>query len=404
MEIKGKYNTITVFNDNVEYDEMDQMKRIANCRAFSDATIKVMPDHHCGSSCVVGYTQTVVDKVVPNLVGVDISCGMSYAKIPAVDLPSLDKSVRAFIPAGSAFHNPNEVPNKLKRAVENIIGKLTCKLPDDSLTRILNSIGTLGGGNHFIEVDRSVETGDWYIVVHSGSRNLGLQVCRYWQNRAIQNLKDNKYGVAKIIDRLKREGRESEIPARIEEIKSQNRDIPSELAYLEGEDMLGYLHDMDLVDQYAVLNRQTMIETIANKIGVGTHKMKVATTKHNYIDQKHRMLRKGAIAAYADEEVLIPFNMRDGAVPAIGKGNADWNYSAPHGAGRLMSRGMAKELITLDEFVQSMEGIYTSSVSESTLDESPMVYKDASEIEALIEPTVEVREHLKPLYNFKAGN
>ena len=187
-------------------------------------------------------------------------------------------------------------------------------------------------------------------------------------------------------------------------MKAQNRDIPNELAYLEDEDMIGYLHDMAIVDKYAELNRRTMIETISGKMGVKTHKMKITTTKHNYIDQAHNMLRKGAIAAYADEEVIIPFNMRDGAVLAIGKGNEEWNCSAPHGCGRLMSRGKAKELITLDEFVKSMEGIYTSSVNESTLDESPMVYKSAKEIETLIADTVEVREHLKPLYNFKAGN
>ena len=404
MEIKGKYNTITVFNDNVEYDELEQIKKIANCQAFKDENIKIMPDHHAGSQCVVGYTQTVSNKIVPNLVGVDISCGMSYVKIPEIDLHTLDKVINKFIPAGVMIHKPNMVSTKIKRSIEDMIDKLVCKLPTNSIPRILNSIGTLGGGNHFIEVDKSDETGDWYLVIHSGSRNLGLQVCKYWQNKAIQNLKSDKYGISKVIDQLKKEGRESEIESTVAQLKTQNRDIPNELAYLENEDMLDYLHDMAVVDKYAELNRKTMIEIIAGKMGIKTHKMKITTTKHNYIDQEHNILRKGAISAYADEEVIIPFNMRDGAVLAIGKGNEDWNCSAPHGAGRLMSRGKAKELITLDEFVNSMKGIYTSSVNESTLDESPMVYKDSKEIETLISNTVEVKEHLRPLYNFKAND
>ena len=375
MEIKGKYNTIKVFNDTVEYDEFEQMKSIANCPAFRDSDIKVMPDHHCGSSCIVGYTQTVSDKVIPNLVGSDISCGMSYTKIPALDLATLDKVINTFVPSGAAIHNAQTVNTKLKRNVDDMIRKLKCELSDYAISKALNSIGTLGGGNHFIEVDRSEETGDWYLVVHSGSRNLGLQVCKYWQNRAVQK-------------RFEAEDK---------------TDLPKEFAYLEGEDMLGYLHDINVVDGYAALNRRTMIETILAKMGVSLHKLKVSTTKHNYIDQEHKMLRKGAIAAYADEEVLIPFNMRDGAVLATGKGNADWNYSAPHGCGRLMSRGDAKSLISMDEYVKSMEGIYTTSINESTLDESPMVYKDAKEIERLIADTVEVREHLRPLYNFKAS-
>ena len=239
MEIKGKYNTIKVFNDNIDYEELEQIKKIANCQAFKDDNITIMPDHHTGSQCVVGYTQTVSNKIVPNLVGVDISCGMSYTKIPEVDLHTLDKVIHNFVPAGVTIHKPNMVPTKIKRSIEDMLDKLICDLPTNTIPRILNSIGTLGGGNHFIEVDKSDETGEWYLVIHSGSRNLGLQVCRYWQNRAIQNLKSDKYGISKVIEQLKREGRESEINDTIEQLKAQNRDIPNELAYLEDEDMIG---------------------------------------------------------------------------------------------------------------------------------------------------------------------
>ena len=261
----------------------------------------------------------------------------------------------------------------------------------------------MGGGNHFIEVGKSVSTGKWYLIVHSGSRNLGLQVCRYWQNIAAKNLADNKYEIGNIMEQMKREGRESEIDSAVKILKDKNRDIPKGLAYLQGVDMENYLSDMNIVDKYAALNRQTMIETIMGKLGIKTHKIKIFTTKHNYIDLDKKILRKGAISAQADEEVLIPMNMRDGSLICIGKGNSDWNYSAPHGAGRLMSRTQAKELISLDEFVESMKNVYTSSVNESTIDESPMVYKSAAEIESLIADTVETNDRVTPLYNFKAG-
>ena len=405
MEIKGKYNTATVFTENIEYDCINRIKSLVNCQAFTDVKIKIMPDCHAGSACVVGYTQTIQDKIVPNLVGVDGSCGMSYVEIPEVDLHTLDKIIHRYVPAGMEIHNPNAVPNKLKKKVELMLDELHAVIGNmDAVRRILNSVGTLGGGNHFIEVGKSTTSGKWYLIVHSGSRNLGLQVCKYWQNVAAKNLSENKYEVGHVMEQLKKEGRESEIESAVKVLKDKNRDIPKGLAYLQGVDMENYLHDMNVVDKYAALNRQTMIETIMGKLGVKTHKMKIFTTKHNYIDLDKKILRKGAISAQADEEVLIPMNMRDGSLICVGKGNADWNYSAPHGAGRLMSRSQAKELITLDEFVESMKNVYTSSVNESTIDESPMVYKSAAEIESLIADTVEIRDRLTPLYNFKAGS
>lgn len=403
MEIKGKYNTAKVFTENIEPECFAQIKGILNCQAFANEKIRIQPDCHAGANCVVGYTQTYSDKIVPNLVGVDISCSMSYVKIPAVDLKALDKVIHEFIPAGADIHKAGRLPNKISKQVDNLLRKLTAPLNEDAVSRILNSAGTLGGGNHFIEVDKSDETGQWYLVIHSGSRNLGLQVCKFWQGKAIGNLKSSKYGVADLIERLKKDGREAEIDAEAAKIKAQNRDIPNELAYLKGAEMDGYLHDLAVADEFAELNRRTMIEIIFGKLGISTHKIKIQTTRHNYVDQEHKILRKGAIAAYAGAEVLIPMNMRDGSLICIGKGNDDWNNSAPHGAGRLMSRSDAKELITLEEFRKSMDGIYSTSVNEATLDESPMVYKPAKEIEMLIAPTVEIREHLKPLYNFKAG-
>ena len=403
MEIRGKYNSAKVFTENIEPECFSQIKEILNCQAFAGEKIRIQPDCHAGANCVVGYTQTYSDKIVPNLVGVDISCSMSFAQIPAVDLQALDRIIHEHIPAGANVHKAGTLPNRISRAVDNLLRKLTAPLTDEAVARILNSAGTLGGGNHFIEVDRSDETGAWYLVIHSGSRNLGLQICKYWQGRAIANLKDSKYGVADLIERLKKDGRESEIDAEVEKVKAANRDIPNELAYLAGAEMNGYLRDMEVADEFAELNRRTMIEIIFGGLGISTHRLKISTTKHNYIDQENKILRKGAISAYAGEEVLIPMNMRDGSLICVGKGNADWNYSAPHGAGRLLSRSEARELVTLEEFAASMDGIYSTSVSEATLDESPMVYKPAEEIERLIAPTVEVREHLRPLYNFKAG-
>ena len=405
MEIKGTYNSATVFTDNIGQNCIDQIKTLVNCQAFADAKIKIMPDCHAGVGCVVGYTQTIQNKIVPNLVGVDGSCGMAYVKIPKVDLRMLDKIIRRYIPAGTATHDSKFFPNNLKKKVELMLDSLNAVIGNtDAIRRILNSIGTLGGGNHFIEVGKSMTTGEWFLIVHSGSRNLGLQVCKYWQNMASKNLAANKYDVGNVIEQLKKEGRESEIESAIKMLKDKNRDIPKNLAYLQGVDMENYLHDMSIVDNYAALNRQTLIEIILGKLGVKMHRMKIFTTKHNYIDQSVKILRKGAISAQADEEVLIPLNMRDGSLICVGKGNPDWNFSAPHGAGRLMSSTQAKESISLDGFVKSMEGIFSSSVNESTIDESPMAYKDAAEIESLIVDTVEIRDRLTPLYNFKAGS
>lgn len=379
IQIKGKYNTAIVFTDNVESSCLDQVKTLLNCKVFEDAKIRIMPDCHAGKGCVIGYTQTITDKIVANLVGMDINCGMAYVKIPEIDLRTLDKIIHQHIPSGMDIHKPGVLASKLTRKTENLISCLHTKLASKKIPKILNSVGTLGGGNHFIEVAKSKETGQWYLIIHSGSRNLGIQVCTYWQNIAINNLTAS------------------------EEQSEKDKKIPMDLAYLTGEDMKGYLHDVEIASKYANLNRETIAEIILGKLGVLSKKTEIKTTCHNYIDISNGIIRKGAISANAGEEVLIPLNMRDGSLLCVGKGNPDWNYSAPHGAGRIMSRSQAKQSVSMEEFRKSIEGIYTTSISESTLDESPMAYKSSSEIESLIGDTVEVREHLIPLYNFKAS-
>jgi RNA-splicing ligase RtcB len=405
--VKGTFNEAKVFTDNVDYACLDQLKNLLNCKAFEGEKIRIMPDCHAGAGCVVGYTQTITTgKVVSNLVGVDIGCGMSYVKIPKVDLRQLDKVIHQFIPAGFEIHKPGELPNRLVNGVIDLMDKLYAPLDETRRARIMNSIGTLGGGNHFLELDTCVETGDTYHVVHTGSRNLGLQVAKYWQSVAEKEMKNHSVDINAIVKRLKSEGRETEIESEIKKIKSQEVHVPKELSYLEGEFAERYLHDMDLCQKFAEDNRRQILTTVMGKLGVLTKKNEksIKSTIHNYIDLTRRIIRKGAISAEANEEVLIPMNMRDGSLICIGKGNEDWNYSAPHGAGRIMSRGEAKRNVSMEDYRKSMEGIFSTSISESTIDESPMAYKPAKEIESLIGDTVEVKYHLKPVYNFKAGS
>lgn len=383
MEVKGKYNLAKVFTENIDFNCINQIKKIVDCKIFEGSKIRLMPDVFTGSTCPVGLTMTYSDKIVPNLVSLDISCGMSYVKIPEVNLHNLDKIIHQQIPSGMNIHKPGKLSNKISNKVESLLNKLLTPLRGKERARILNSVGTLGGGNHFIEVAKSKETNQYYLIVHSGSRNLGLQICQFWQSKAVETLRKHKLDNQGIFE---------------------FRDTPESLAYLEDEDLLGYLSDCQIADKFADLNRKAMIELITGKLGIKNHKMEIKTTKHNYVDQNNKIIRKGAISANEGEEVLIPLNMRDGSLLAIGKGNSNWNYSAPHGAGRLISRGKSKELITLDEFVKSMEGIYSTSINESTIDESPMVYKDSKEIESLISDSIEVKEHLIPVYNFKAGS
>ncbi len=405
MNINGKYNNAVVYTDNIDHACMDQLKNLLNCDAFADVTIRVMPDCHAGSGCVVGYTQTIADKIVPNLVGVDINCGMAYTEIPNVDLHTLDKIIHEHVPAGMNIHHPGKLPKKIVTKTEVLIDKLHIRrnLSDKQYARALNSVGTLGGGNHFIELAKSTKTGKHWLIVHTGSRNLGLQTANYWQRQAERDLGGLKRRTGELIAALKADGRDAEIEAEIKRLKAESPKVPKDLAYLEGDGMDGYLADVKTVSAYADLNRQVIVETILGKLGVLTPRTVIHTTRHNYIDLDRRIIRKGAVRAEADEQLLIPLNMRDGSLLCIGKGNAAWNYSAPHGAGRVMSRGQAKRELSMDDYRATMANVYTTSVNEATLDEAPMVYKPAAEIEALVGDTVEVVDHLVPVYNFKAG-
>lgn len=363
--MNGKYNTAKIFTDNVEAEALAQVQELCDQEFTRGSRIRIMPDVHAGIGCTIGTTMTVTDKVVPNLVGVDIGCGMETIKLRErkLDFDKLDRLIYSRIPAGFAVRKrPHPYTGKIP------FDRLICQ-GHVNLERAKLSIGTLGGGNHFIEVNQD-RAGSLYLVVHSGSRHLGKQVADYYQRLAYQ------------------------------ELQKASVDIKKSLAYLQGRSYHHYLHDMKIVQQYAVYNRRAIVDEIIS--GMGLTILEQFPTIHNYIDLDSMILRKGAISARQGEKVLIPLNMRDGSLICIGKGNPDWNFSAPHGAGRIMSRRQAKETISLDEFRQSMEGIYTTTASKSTLDECYLAYKPMGEIIDHIQDTVEIVELIKPLYNFKA--
>ena len=366
VELKGKYNTAKLFTDTAEPSAIQQIEHLLDQEFISGSKIRIMPDAHAGMGCTIGTTMTISDKVVPNLVGVDIGCGMETAllKDKRVELAQLDKAIHQYVPAG--FDTRSE-PHHYNDEID--LTALHCAKHVD-LKRAALSIGTLGGGNHFIELGKD-ENRQLYLVVHSGSRNLGKQVCEYYQKLAADGL--NRKG--KGADRV--------------------------LAYVEGEPFHNYLHDMAIVQRYADLNRKAIIKVLEKKA-----KFKITeqfSTVHNYIDLDSMILRKGAISARKGERVLIPMNMRDGSLICIGKGNADWNFSAPHGAGRIMSRTDAKKSITLTQYEKAMKGVYSSTVNRSTLDEAPFAYKPMDEIIANIGETAEIVSTIKPLFNFKAA-
>ena len=385
-------NEIKVFAETFENEAYEQVSRLASFEPYQNSKIRIMPDSHAGKGCTIGTTMIITDKVTPNLVGVDIGCGMLVVELQEkeIDLEELDNAIRKFIPSGFNVH---EEPLK---GFYGFIG-LRCTRHVD-LQRALRSIGSLGGGNHFIEVDRS-EDGRLYLVIHSGSRNLGVGVCNYYQNLAYANLSSLADKKKELIAVLKAQGREKDINSELQKL-SQPKFI-KELAYLEGEDFEDYINDMEIVQQFASLNRKTIAE-----LALGLMDLHVASTFetiHNYIDTKNMILRKGAVSAQKGEKFIVPINMRNGSLICIGKGNEDWNYSAPHGAGRLMSRSKAKEIISMNEYKDAMNGIYTTSVNDATIDEAPQVYKPIEEIMKAIKPTADIVEVVKPIYNFKAN-
>ena len=395
-------SNLKIFTENIEQGALDQINTLIDQPAFKDCKVRVMPDVHAGMGCVIGFTADLGDKVIPNIVGVDIGCGMLTIELgnTDIDLEKLDNVIRDNIPSGRNTHDYRLVRfDKLQ--------ELHCYRRLKDMKRIERSIGTLGGGNHFIEVDIDDE-GSKYLVIHTGSRNLGNQVAKHYQNLAIELMqgKDELYEMqGKLIEEYKKQGRRKEIQNAIKELYKEFNpnplNIPKDLCYLTGKYREQYLHDMRICQEYADVNRLTIARLILDNYGLNSFNS--FTTVHNYIDHETNIVRKGAISAREDELLLIPINMRDGCIIGKGKGNPDWNYSAPHGAGRLMSRTKARETLALNEFKETMSNIYTTSVNESTLDEAPMAYKPMKEIIGNIQDTVEIIKIIKPIYNFKAS-
>ena len=394
---------LKIFTDLVEPEAVNQIYNLIKQPAFQNCKVRIMPDVHAGAGCVIGFTADLGSKVIPNIVGVDIGCGMLTIELgqAELDLEKLDHIIRQYIPNGKNVHEGRVV--KFPKLQE-----LYCYRDLKDSKRLERSIGTLGGGNHFIEVDID-DDGNKYLIIHSGSRNLGKQVAEYYQNLAVELMqgKDELYKKQQeIIDAYKASGRRKEIQSAIKELhrtfQPNKLGIPKELCYLEGEYREKYLHDMKICQEYAVANRYYIGKIILEHMGINstTHNFE---TIHNYIDMESNIVRKGAISAKEGELLLIPINMRDGCIYGRGKGNEDWNCSAPHGAGRLMSRSKAKEDLSLEEFQETMAGIYTTSVGTATLDEAPMAYKPMESIVENIKDTVDIIKILKPIYNFKAS-
>ena len=399
IEIKGKYNEAKIFTDLADSASLAQVQELCNQEFTAGSRIRLMPDIHAGAGCTIGTTMTIRDKVVPNLVGVDIGCGMETVRLreSRMEMQKLDRLIREKIPSGF------EIRKEPHRYAEEIdLSELACAA-HVNLPRAEKSIGTLGGGNHFIEIDRDDE-GNLYLVVHSGSRHLGVEVAKYYQEEGYKVLnRSDDASVKEMIDRMKAEGRQKEIRKERKKLKSTKRtDIPKALAYVSGELFDRYIHDMKIVQRFAALNRQAMTDEILR--GMKLHAEERFTTIHNYIDTDSMILRKGAVSSQKGEQLLIPVNMRDGSLICVGKGNEDWNCSAPHGAGRLMSRSEAKQSFTVSEFKKQMENVYTTSVNRETLDECPMAYKGMENILDNIGPTADVVRIIRPIYNFKAGD
>lgn len=390
---------IKIFTDDIEGQALDQCYTIAKSPAFENAKIRIMPDVHAGKGCVIGFTAKGMTRLIPNLVGVDIGCGMLTVELLAdsIDLAALDNAISKVVPAGFDVHDAES------RHVEVFLDQLRCRDRIKNESHLLCSLGTLGGGNHFIEVDRD-EDGRLYLIIHTGSRNLGLQVANIYQDMAIKHCTGtDRSAIDALIAELKAQGRQSEIAERLRALKAQTPRVPADLAWCSEVDSKDYLHDAWVATQFAEANREAIASAILAATGIPAGKK--FHTIHNYVDMTDPddpVIRKGAISAEKDKPLLIPLNMRDGCILGRGLGNEDWNCSAPHGAGRAMSRSAAKASISLEDFVQSMAGIYSTSVCPSTIDESPFAYKDAGSILEHVQETVSVEHRLKPIYNFKA--
>lgn len=404
FEIKGKMNRAVCFGTVVEEEAIEQIRRMCDYEFTEGSKIRIMPDVHAGKGCTIGTTMTVTDKAVPNIVGVDIGCGMYTVRLGNVeiDFERLDEAAH-YVPSGMHIWEGRQEKFNLQ--------ELRCYRSLKNTKWLERSLGTLGGGNHFIEVDQARD-GVKYLVIHTGSRNLGKQVAELYQQLAVDlNKGKETYFLERdqIIRTYKEQNRKKEIQSALEAISWKKREatMPEDLCYLYGSFLEDYLHDVEICQQFARRNREKIAEILLERIGLFSEvdwEKDAFHTIHNYIDTKEMILRKGAIAAHAGEKVLIPINMRDGSVLAVGRGNADWNYSAPHGAGRLMSRTKAKNTLSMEEYRAAMEGIYTTSVNPATLDEAPMAYKAIEDIIDVIRESVDVIDVMKPIYNFKASD
>lgn len=400
FEIKGKVNTAVCYATVVEEEAIEQIRRMCDYEFTKDSRIRIMPDVHAGNGCTIGTTMTITDKAVPNIVGVDIGCGMY-----TVDLGKADIDFEKVDEAAHLIPSGRNVWEGRKEKFD--LTQLKC-FRDLKETRWLErSLGTLGGGNHFIEIDEAAD-GTKYLVIHSGSRNLGKQVAEHYQQLAVyldRGIEDYLKARDEIIRTYKEQGRRKEIQEALKKLSwdraNKETTIPEDLCFLYGSYLEDYLHDAVICQNFARRSREKMAEILIEYTGMtageGFH------TIHNYIDTDEMIIRKGAIAAHNGEKVLIPINMRDGSILAMGKGNPEWNYSAPHGAGRIMSRGKARNTLSLEEYKRSMEGVYTTSVNESTLDEAPGAYKSLEDIVDVIKESVDIIDIMKPIYNFKAS-
>lgn len=401
LEIKGNKNTAICYAKVIEDGAVQQIRRMCDYELAEGSRIRIMPDVHAGKGCTIGTTMTVTDKVCPNIVGVDIGCGMYTVQLADtnLDFERMDEACH-YIPSGMNVWEGRQE----KFDLSDLRSYRSLK----DTKRLGRSLGTLGGGNHFIEVDRSTD-GTFYLVIHSGSRNLGKQVAEHYQQLAIDlhaGKEDYYIRRDEIIRSYKEEGRRSEIQQALKNLEKEytakNPDVPEDLCWLHGSFLEDYLHDVEICQQFARRSREKMAEILLERTGMTA--VSSFHTIHNYIDTREMILRKGAIAAHAGEKVLIPINMRDGSVIATGKGNPEWNYSAPHGAGRVMSRAAARASVNLEEYRKSMEGIYTTSVNKNTIDEAPMVYKSLEDIIGVISESVDIVDIMKPVYNFKAAD
>ena len=398
MIIEGKVSSAVAYASVIEQEAIDQIRRMCDYDFTAGSKIRIMPDVHAGKGCTIGTTMTICGKAVPNVVGVDIGCGMYTVKLNelTIDFMRFDEAAH-YVPSGTNVWEGRKESFDLEA--------LRCFRALKDTRRLQRSLGTLGGGNHFIEIDRSSD-GTLYLVIHTGSRNLGKQVAEHYQQLAVELHQGREEYFKKrdaIIAEYKANGQRKEIQKALKALRWTDKPltIPEDLCYVYGQYLDDYLHDVEICQQFARRNRELIAGILLDRAGLTGGE--AFHTIHNYIDTKEMILRKGAIAAHKGEKVLIPINMRDGSVLATGRGNTDWNYSAPHGAGRLMSRTAARQTLSMDAYASAMEGIYTTSVNPSTIDEAPMAYKSIDDIIGVIQDSVDVIDVMKPVYNFKAS-